>query len=240
MRCHHCKSRTAVHGCGLCSEPDTTGSASWVPPSTGTVCTRRAPRNCPRHLTGGTPRHSPLPFCSQAPCWILKDCMMKKCALRITYRSMQFLILPHALDNSFKSQFIACSLTFHKLRAVSWTLKKKKQNQSKQNPNQPCFFFHSGVFGEKESKGRKSGCFSKSKRIGLNGCKDESNCSQCSFVSGAGPACAGPREWNSTRCWEGQAAWLTPLCRQAVLCSQPSRTAVTATGVPLKENTQKL
>lgn len=44
---------------------------------------------------------------------------------------------PPPLDNSFKSQFIACSLTFHKLRGVSWTLKKKKQNQSKQNPNQP-------------------------------------------------------------------------------------------------------
>lgn len=84
--------------------------------------------------------------------------MMKKCALQITYRSMHFLILPYALDNS-KSQFIACYLMFHKLRDVLWTVKKP----------QPNIIFYSGVLGEEKKKGRKSGCFSKSNRIGFNG-----------------------------------------------------------------------
>lgn len=87
-------------------------------------------KSLPREVTGGVLGQSHLPFFSQVPCWILKDCMMMKCALQITYRSMQFLILPHALDNSFKSQFIACYLTFKKLRGVSWTVKNPNQENS--------------------------------------------------------------------------------------------------------------
>lgn len=70
------------------------------------------------------------PFCSQVPCWILKDYMMKKCAPQITYRSMQFLTFPHVLDSSEKSKFIACCLTFQmfRLRGILWT-ENKTNNQ---------------------------------------------------------------------------------------------------------------
>lgn len=78
-------------------------------PDRDAVFTHLCPQKLPEsQVTGGMLGQSHLPFCSQVPCWILKDYMMKKCALQITYRSMQFLILPHPLDNSLKSQFITC------------------------------------------------------------------------------------------------------------------------------------
>lgn len=55
------------------------------------LCLCKPPK---RHIPGALLGHSHLPFCSQVPCWILKDYMMKKCALQITYRSMQFLTFP--------------------------------------------------------------------------------------------------------------------------------------------------
>lgn len=110
-----------------------------------------------RQVTGGVLGQSLLPFCSQVPCWILKDCMMRKFALQTTYRSMQFLILPRALHSSLKSQLIACSLTFHKWRGGLRALQKPKPNVT----------FYSRVFGEEEEKG--SGCFSKSNSNGFSG-----------------------------------------------------------------------
>lgn len=113
-------------------------------------------------VTGAMLGQSCLPFCSQVPCWIRKDCMMKKCALQITYRSMRFLILPHALDNSLKSQFIACYLTFHKLRGVLWTVKKPKNqttNQTQKTPtpktNPPPYFFTRWYLGKRKKGERK-------------------------------------------------------------------------------------
>lgn len=83
-----------------------------------------------RHIPGAVLGHSHLPFCSQVPCWILKDYMMKKCAPQITYRSMQFLTFPHLLGSSVKSKFISCCLTFQmfRLRGILWT-ENKTNNQ---------------------------------------------------------------------------------------------------------------
>lgn len=129
---------------------------------------KSAPRSFPSQVTGGVLGQLHLPFSPQVPCWILKDCMMKKCALQITYRSMQFLILPHALDNSFKSQFIACYLTFHKLRGVLWTVKKPNQKNTTQT-QQTNQSFTQGYLGKRIKREGKGAASLSLKRIGFSG-----------------------------------------------------------------------
>lgn len=139
----------------------------YVPPLPRTVFTYLcAKKFSERPVTDCMLGQSHFPFCSQVPCWILKDYMMMKYALQITYRSMQLLILPHALSDSLKSQLIACYLTFHKLRGVSRTVKNK-------------LFFPRGVLGQREKREGKASVSQQSVGIGFSGWKVESNCSQC-------------------------------------------------------------
>lgn len=141
MRCRHCKKNCySYYFCEFtevnikCFQIRT---ALCPTPATYAVFTYLCPKKfSERPVTGCMLGRSHFPFCSQVPCWILKDYMMMKCALQITYRSMQLLILPHALSDSLKSQLIACYLTFHKLRGVSRTVKNK-------------LFFTQGVLGQR-------------------------------------------------------------------------------------------